>query len=193
MNIILLLKLFYTFVKVSLFNFGGGFVMISLIRTEILNQRWLTEFEFNQIIAISQITPGAIAINTATYVGYEIAGITGALFSTLAIPIPSFLIVIFISPILIKYNDHPMNKMIFYGIRAVIVGLIVNAAFVVAKTPFFEDNNYSLKNLPGFLNLINFGSLAIFCLSLILLLKYKFNPIFVLLISGMLGMIIFAF
>lgn len=199
MEIILLLKLFYTFVKVALFNFGGGFVMITLIRTEILNQGWLDELEFNQIIAVSQITPGAIAINTATYVGFEIAGLVGALFSTLAIPIPSFLIVIFISPILIKYKEHPLNKMIFYGIRAVIVGLILNAAIVVAKTPFLQASGYSLSNLfhgahlPEFISILNLGSLVIFGCSMFLLLKYKLNPILVLIVSGVLGIIIFAF
>ncbi len=205
----LLLRLFFTFSKIALFNFGGGFVMISLIEQEMVGATGfgLTELEFSNIIAISQMTPGAIAINTATYVGYKISGVLGAAFATLAIPIPSFFIVIFISPILVKYKEHPLNKMIFYGIRAVVVGLIINAAIIVSKTPFFayEDEAKGIYSrfqlvrifkqfkLPQFLNLLNLGSLFIFMISFFLLIKYKMNPIFVILISAILGILIFHF
>lgn len=194
---LLLLRLFITFAKVALFNFGGGFVMISLIGQEIIgpNGFGFTQEEFSNIIAISQITPGAIAINTATYVGYKIAGILGAAVATLAIPVPSFIIVAFVSPILIKYHEHKLNKMIFYGIRAVVVGLIINAAYIVSKTPFFAENYRLLKNvnLPLNLELLNFGSIAIFLISLLLLKKFKLNPILVIFIAAILGMVIFQF
>jgi len=208
-SFLLLLRLFYTFAKIALFNFGGGFVMISLIRQEIVgsNGFGLTEMEFINIIAISQMTPGAIAINTATYVGYVIAGVLGATVATLAIPVPSFFIVIFLSPILVKYKEHPLNKMIFYGIRAVVVGLIINAAIIVAKTPFFAYENFEKKiysrfqltkllkniNLPQDIGLINVGSIVIFLISLFLLVKFKISPILVIVISACLGMIIFQF
>lgn len=209
MDLQLLFELFFTFAKISLFNFGGGFVMISLIGREIIESGWFTQGEFNNVIAVSQMTPGAVAINTATYVGYKINGIYGSVFATLAIPIPSFLIVIFISPILVKYKEHPLNKMIFYGIRAVVVGLIINAAIIVAKTPFYayegKDNNITIYsrfqiielfnnlNLPTYLNLLNIGSIGIFLTSLLLLLKFKLNPILVIIISAILGIIIFNF
>ncbi|QVK19535.1 chromate transporter [Mycoplasmatota bacterium] len=205
----LLLRLFFTFAKIALFNFGGGFVMISLIRQEIVGASGfgLTDFEFSNIIAISQMTPGAIAINTATYVGYKIAGVLGAVFATIAIPIPSFFIVIFLSPILVKYKEHHLNKMIFYGIRAVVVGLIINAAIIVSRTPFFAYENkekeiYSrfqlikiFKNvhLPDFISHLNVGSIGIFLISLLLLIKYKMNPILVIFISACLGVLIFHF
>ena len=212
--ILLLIKLFLTFMKIALFNFGGGFVMIPLIHSDVL-AFGITDTLFKNIIAISQMTPGAIAINTATYVGYMIMsinygtsyGFLGALVTTLAIPIPSFLIVIFISPILVKYKDHPLNKMIFYGIRAVIVGLIINAAVIVAKSPLFayenkEQDVYSrfqimkIFNNPHFshyINMVNLGSIGIFLISLFLLIKYKLNPIFVIIISAVLGIVIFQF
>lgn len=192
--LILLLRLFYTFAKVALFNFGGGFVMISLIGQEVTAFS-ITNQEFSNIIAISQITPGAVAINTATYVGYKVAGIWGSIIATLAIPVPSFVIVFLVSPILIKYKDHKINRMIFYGIRAVVVGLIINAAIVVAKTPFFKAKYQFLKeyNLPANLNLLNFGSIGIFLLSLLLLKKYKLNPILVIVIAAILGIVIFNF
>jgi len=203
--IIKLLKLLYTFMKIALFNFGGGYVMISLIENEVVgpNGFGITPAEFANIIAVSEITPGPISINTATYVGYKIAGVLGSLVATLAIPIPSFFIVVFLSPILAKYKDHPLNKMIFYGLRAVVVGLIFNAAFILVKTPLFaydDAKNLIFCNLqllrdfdlPFNLNLINFGSIGIFIVSLILILKLKLNPILVILISGLLGIIIFS-
>jgi chromate transporter len=196
-DLLVLLRLFLTFAKVALFNFGGGFVMISLIGNEIIGPQGfnITPEEFSNIIAVSQMTPGAVAINTATYVGYKIAGISGALVATLAIPIPSFIIVTFVSPVLIKYKDHKLNKMIFYGIRAVVVGLIINAAVIVAKTPFFVNNYQLLKNinLPFDLSLLNFGSIGIFLISLFLLKKYKMNPIVVIFIAAILGIVIFNF
>lgn len=197
--IILLIKIFLTFVKVSLFNFGGGFVMISLIRDEIISHGWLSGEEFNNVIAISQMTPGAIAINTATYIGYQVAGIFGAVIASLAIPIPSFVIVIVISPIILKYKEHTLNKMIFYGIRPVVVALILNAAIIVAKTPFYKISTLSLNNLLENINLfnaislLNLGSIFIFIFSLLLILKYKINPIFVIIISAFLGILIFSF
>lgn len=195
--LLLILRLFVTFARVALFNFGGGFVMISLIGQEIIghNGFGISQEEFSNIIAISQITPGAIAINTATFVGYKIAGILGSIVATLAIPVPSFLIVALLSPILIKYHDHKLNKMIFYGIRAVVVGLIINAAYIVSKTPFFAENYQLLKNLklPLNLEMLNFGSIGIFLISLFLLKKYKLNPILVIFIAAILGIVIFQF
>lgn len=195
--LLLILRLFVTFARVALFNFGGGFVMISLIGQEIIghNGFGISQEEFSNIIAISQITPGAIAINTATFVGYKIAGILGSIVATLAIPVPSFLIVALVSPILIKYHDHKLNKMIFYGIRAVVVGLIINAAYIVSKTPFFAENYQLLKNLklPLNLEMLNFGSIGIFLISLFLLKKYKLNPILVIFIAAILGIVIFQF
>ncbi len=196
--------LFFTFAKIALFNFGGGFVMISLIEQEITKPPFnISQMEFGNIIAISQMTPGAIAINTATYVGYKIGGLLGSLIATIAIPIPSFFIVLFVSPLLIKYKDHPINKMIFYGIRAVVVGLIINAAIIVSKTPFFAYENQKNKvfsrfqilkdfDLPFNLDLINVGSIGIFIISIILLKKFKLNPIMVIIIAGILGIIIFG-
>jgi len=203
--IIKLLRLLYAFMKIALFNFGGGYVMISLIENEVVGPSGfgITPTEFANIIAVSEMTPGPISINTATYVGFKIAGVLGSLVATLAIPIPSFFIVVFLSPILAKYKDHPLNKMIFYGLRAVVVGLIFNAAIILLKTPFFAyddaknlvySNMQLFKdfNLPFNLNLLNFGSIGIFIVSLVLILKYKINPILVILLSGLLGIIIFS-
>jgi chromate transporter len=195
-SIELLIDLFITFAKLALFNFGGGFVMISLIQGEILANDWLSLQEFNNVIAISQMTPGAIAINTATYVGYKIAGVMGAIVTSLAIPIPSFFIVLILSPILLKYKDHGINKMIFYGIRPIVVALIINAAVTVAKTPFFIDSALSIARLINWnthLKPFNLGSIGISLMSLYLIVKVKLNPIVVIFIAALLGMVLFSF
>jgi chromate transporter len=192
----LLIDLFITFAKLALFNFGGGFVMISLIQGEILANDWLSLQEFNNVIAISQMTPGAIAINTATYVGFKIAGVLGALVTSLAIPIPSFFIVLILSPILLKYKEHGLNKMIFYGIRPIVVALIINAAVTVAHTPFFIDSAMSIDRLIAWnpiLKPINLGSIGISLLSLYLIVKVKLNPILVIFLAAGLGMLVFSF
>jgi chromate transporter len=188
----LLVEIFVTFAKISLFNFGGGFVMISLIGDEIINQKeWITSEAFSNIIAISQVTPGAVAINTATYVGFVVKGVLGSLFATMAIPIPSFIIVILLSPTLIKYKDHGLNKMIFYGIRPVVVALILYAAYVIGKTTLVYEGAY--KGFNHLLEYINFGSIGICIMSFFLLFKLKLNPILVIITSAVLGMIIFSF
>ena len=136
----LLLTLFLMFAKIALFNFGGGFAMIPLIASEMDKFQWLTSQEFMDIIAISQMTPGAIAVNTATYVGYSVAGIWGAVVSTIAIPFPSLILVITLYPILDKYKNHPVLKMIFYGLRPVVAGLIIAAVYFVANTAMINPD-----------------------------------------------------
>lgn len=193
----LLIDLFLTFVKLALFNFGGGFALIPLIAHELEGNQWLTIAEFSNVIAISQVTPGAVAINTATYVGYRVAGVWGGLVASLAIPVPSFIIVGLLSPVLLKYKDHTLNRMIFYGIRPVVVGLIINASVTVARDPFFKESALSLNRwfnqLPDWFSTFNLVSLMIFLLSLFLVFKTKINPILIMVISGFLSMVIFHF
>lgn len=192
-----LVELFFTFVKLALFNYGGGFALIPLVEHELRRTGWLSLEEFNKVIAISQITPGAVAINTATYVGYKVAGIIGAVTASLAIPVPSFIIVIFLSSFLSRHKDHPLYKMIFYGIRPVVVGLVINAAIVVSRDPFFHEGTLQVKEwfgqLPSWLSNIgalNMGSVLLFLISLALVFKTKLNPILVLVITGGISLIL---
>lgn len=189
------LKLFLAFLKISFFNFGGGFAMISLIKKEIIANHWLSSSEFVNIIAISQITPGAVAINTATFVGYKIAGFIGAVVCTIAIPVPTLFFSLIISGFLLKFNEHPLKKMIFYGIRPVIVGLIVDAAILVSETSIFKTQlsaNGIFNILKQPLQILNLGSILILALVLVSLIKYKINPILIIIGSGILGIIIFS-
>ncbi|NLP45622.1 MAG: chromate transporter [Epulopiscium sp.] len=182
------LQLICTFFKLGLFSFGGGYAMIPLIEKEIESHGWMTATEFSNIIAIAEMTPGPIAVNSATFVGYKTAGILGGIIATIGVALPSLLLILLVSQIFFKYQDHPVNKMIFYGIRPVIVGLITTATVFVGKTAFFhwEVSLAGIKDLFGFLN---FSSIAICIISFIGMLRFKIHPILMIGISAVLGVV----
>lgn len=135
----MLVKLFLTFFKIGMFSFGGGYAMLPFIQEEIIKRHgWLNINEFVDMLAISQITPGPIAINSATFLGYKIAGIKGAFISTLAVITPSFIIILTIAHFIDRFNDSKYTDWIFKGIRPVVIGLIASAAVMVAKDTFVD-------------------------------------------------------
>ncbi len=128
------LMLFITFLKIGAFTFGGGYAMIPLIQKEIVeNKKWLTDYEILEVIAISESTPGPIAINAATFVGYKVCGFWGALFSTFGVVLPSFLIIAGISLILQQFKNFRAVRYAFFGIRAGVLALIVKALWSMYK------------------------------------------------------------
>ena len=119
------LKLIWAYFKISIFGFGGGYAMLSLIRHEIVDRGWITEHMFTDIVAISQMTPGPIGINSATYIGYTVGGgVMGSMVTTLAVILPSFLLVLYTSRFIQKHKDNHHIKGIFAALRPVVVGLI---------------------------------------------------------------------
>lgn len=189
------LKLFLTFMKIGLFSFGGGYAMIPLIQGEIASNGWLSSSEFIDIIAVAEMTPGPIAVNSATFVGYKAAGILGGAVATIGVALPSLLILLILSKYLFKYQKHPANTAVFYGIRPVIVALIITAAVFVAETAIFKDtssiNNIWSALMTKPLGIINIKSIIILAATLIVLLKYKINPIVAIIGSGGLGILLF--
>jgi len=186
--------LFITFVKVGLFSFGGGYAMIPLIQREIELNGWLSTAEFVDIISIAEMTPGPIAVNSATFVGYKVAGIFGGLIATAGVATPSFFIIMLVSSVFFKFQKHPLSTALFYGIRPVILGLIVTAALFVAETVLFKKDIsveffISLACKP--LQAINLVGIAIFLLSLLALVKFKLHPVFVIIVAGILGIALF--
>lgn len=126
--------LFVTFFKIGLFTFGGGYAMIPLIQREITEKHgWITDEDILDIIAIAESTPGPIAINSATFVGYKIAGFWGAFFSTFGVVLPSFVIILIISYLLRGFAHYPVVQYAFYGIRAGVLALIVKALWSMYK------------------------------------------------------------
>ncbi len=129
-----IIQLFGTFLKIGAFTFGGGYAMIPLIQKEIVEKRnWITDDDILEIVAIAESTPGPIAINAATFVGFRICGFFGALFATLGVVIPSFFIILCISFILKEFQSTKAVQYAFNGIRAGVLALIIKALWSMYK------------------------------------------------------------
>lgn len=129
-----ILKLFLTFLRIGAFTFGGGYAMIPLIREEIVeNHKWATDEDILEIIAIAESTPGPIAINSATFIGYRVAGFWGSFFATFGVVLPSFVIISAISLLLNEFQNITAVKYAFFGIRAGVLALILKALYTMYK------------------------------------------------------------
>ena len=139
--------LFITFFQIGLLGFGGGYSMLSMIQAEVVTRHgWMTMSEFTDMVAISQMTPGPIGINSATYTGYtavvnagypEWAGLLGSALATFALVLPTFVLMIIISRFLLRYKSHPIVESIFKGLRPAVVGLIAAAALLICTAENF--------------------------------------------------------
>ena len=185
----IILELFYTFLKIGLFSFGGGYGMLSVIQGEVVSRHgWLSASEFADIVAISQMTPGPIGINSATYVGYtavlntgapEWLAVIGSLAASFAVMLPSIVLMLVVSRYLIKYSKHPNVEAVFKGLRPVVVGLIASAALLLMT----EDNFGSPSDTP----LQFWVSVALFVAAFVAMKFYKVSPILVLVLAGIFG------
>lgn len=127
-------QLFLTFLKIGAFTFGGGYAMIPLIQREVVQQKkWLTDEEVSDVIAISETTPGPIAVNAATFVGYKINGIKGATAATLGVILPSFVIIVLIALAFKKYMQYEIVANAFWGIRLAVIVLMAKAFITMLK------------------------------------------------------------
>lgn len=190
--ILLYLQIFYTFLKIGLFGFGGGYAMLSLIQGEVVTRYgWLTMGQFTDIVAISQMTPGPIGINSATYVGYTSIvnagyghawGILGSCMATFAVVLPSFILMLLISKFLLKFKDHPVVESIFSGLRPAVVGLIGAAALLLLNA-----ENFSTPDSPWQFYI----SIFLFAATFIGTYVYRMNPILLICFSGVAGWLLF--
>lgn len=127
-------QLFLTFLKIGAFTFGGGYAMISLIQKETVeNKKWVTDDDILDIVAIAESTPGPIAINAATFVGFRVAGFWGSFFSTIGMVLPSFVIILLLSGLLNEFSDIKAVQYAFFGIRAAVLALILKAMVAMYK------------------------------------------------------------
>lgn len=186
------LQLFYTFFKIGLFGFGGGYAMISMIQGEVVTRHeWLSSNEFTDIIAISQMTPGPIGINSATYVGYSAVvnagyshavGILGSTIATVSVVLPSFILMVLISKFFLKYQKHPIIASVFEGLRPGVVGLLAAAALVLMNGENFGTYNWQILT-----------SIILFASTFIASYRYKVNPILLIVICGIIGYVTFGY
>ena len=181
----LYLQLFYTFFKIGLFGFGGGYAMLSMIQGEVVTRYgWLTSQEFTDIVAISQMTPGPIGINSATYVGFTATGsVWGSIIATLAVVLPSFILMLAISKFFLKYQKHPVVEAVFKGLRPAVVGLLAAAALVLMNAENFSSYQIDLYQF--------IISIIIFLVTFIGTRKYKINPILMIILCGLAGFLLY--
>lgn len=177
------LELFWSFLQVGAFSFGGGYAALPLIQNVIVeNNGWLTATEFTDLITISQMTPGPIAINSATFVGLQIAGPGGAIAATLGNILPSFILVTFIAWLYTRYQRLSLLQNILLTLRPAVVAMIGTAGLVLVVSAFWGEAALTLAN-------INIVAVVLFLISVFLLFKYKLNPITVMIIAGVLNVI----
>lgn len=164
----ILLQLFLTFVLIGIFNFGGGYAMVSFIQNQVVTiHGWLTIQEYTDMLAISQATPGPIAINTATYTGFKIAGVPGALVATFALVLPAFFVILGLMYIFEHYSDNKYLDWGFAGTKPMVMALMISSALSLCV-----ENVASLYDV------------VLFLLALVLLRKFKINPVALILLFG---------
>jgi chromate transporter len=135
----LLLKLFYAYLKIGFFSFGGGYAMLALMEHEIIEiNHWMTTAEFIDLIAVAEMTPGPVAINSATFVGYRIAGFSGATLATLGVVFPSLLLVLPAAKLFTRYYQHPILERALSDLKPAVIALISLAAFVLGKSAIID-------------------------------------------------------
>lgn len=183
-----LLTLFLEFLKIGLFTFGGGYAMIPLIKETVLTHSWITLEEFNNFIGICECTPGPIAINLATYVGYETYGVLGSIIASIAVVIPSFVIILLIASILNNFINNKFVKYFLTGIKASTVALILGAGITLLMSLLgFDDITFFT---------LNYQALTCLVLSVILLIVYKLifkkkiSTILFIILSALIGLIV---
>ncbi len=177
----LTLKLFLTFFKIGLFTFGGGYAMIALLENEIIEKnKWLSSDEFYDVVAIAESTPGPVAVNMSTFLGYKKCGVLGSIFSTLGVILPSFIIIFIISLFFDAFLSLTYVQYAFKGVQACVAYLIISAGVKMIK-----------KLKKGVLE-VTLLSLSTIALLLLTLFSIKFSSIFYVLIGGAVSLTVYS-
>lgn len=176
----MILQLFFIMLKIGLFTFGGGYAMIALLENEFVEKKkWLDKDEFLNIVAIAESTPGPIAINSATYIGYKNAGVWGSVFATLGVCIPSFVIIYIISLFFDAFLTLTYVEYAFRGIQVCVVYLILSAGIKMLKG--IEKNAFNIIVITA----------TLLCMVLFSIFAVSFSTVFYILISGAAGVLVY--
>lgn len=176
-------ELFYTFFMMGFVSFGGGYAMIPIIESAASEYGWMSAERLTNMIALAGMSPGPIATNSAILVGYSAAGISGAIISALAMLLPSIILVITIAAFFNKIHHSPIIEAMFYVIRPLVTSLIIFAAIRFGLTNHLLTLKVSFQSI---------SLLFIFGLSLFALLKLQWNPIYVIMLSGLAGAALYS-
>ena len=187
------LKLFLTFLKVGAFAFGGGYALLSLISDAVLKYGWMTEEELLNFVGIETVIPGPIAVNMATYIGYEQGGFFGALLATIGVVLPSFIIILVVAACIKNLLKYPPVKTFIASMRPALGGLIVSVAVTMALAVFFGIDTVGTTNLS-----FDWRTLVILAVVVAVPIVWKrikkkeFSAILLVVISGIMGMLLFG-
>ena len=175
------LKLIWTYLKIGLFGFGGGYAMLSLIQREVVDSGWISSQMFTDIVAISQMTPGPIGINSATYIGYVVTGsVLGSLVTTLTVVLPPFILTLIAAHYIERHRQSVFIKGAFMGLRPVVVGLIASAALLLMNS---ENFGYEVGE--------RMITIAICVASFCVVYFTRVHPILVIILAGIIGLLVF--
>lgn len=196
------LQLIWAYIKIGIFGFGGGYAMLSLVEKSVVGPGWISETMFTDIVAISQMTPGPIGINSATYIGFITPGnvdpalsgifwgLLGSCLATLAVTVPSFFLVLYSSHFIRRHNESGAIKAVFSGLRPVVVGLIASAAIMLMNAANFNPNGINRQLWCNIAICV-----AAFCLVYFpIKIKgktIKLHPIFVIVLAGIAGLALY--
>ena len=173
------LQLFLSFLQIGLFSFGGGYAAMPLIQGQVVTlYGWLTMSEFTDLITISQMTPGPIAVNSATFVGLKIAGIPGAVVATAGCILPSCIIVTILAKLYLKYRKMELLQGVLKSLRPAVVAMIASSGILILKNAFWGNGETISLTGTAWSMVVIFGSCVL------LLRKTKMNPILVMVLAG---------
>ncbi|MEW9674196.1 chromate transporter [Ammoniphilus sp. 3BR4] len=178
----LLWQIFLSFLKIGPVTFGGGYAMIPVIETEVSRQGWMTTQQFTDVIAIAGMSPGPIATNSAVFVGYQTAGMAGAIVSALGMLLPSLMIILIVATFFYRANKNRVVQSAFYGLRPIIVGLIIYAAIKFAVS----------NGIIGELTYHTLSLFLIFFIALFALMRLRAHPAKVIVLSGLIGVTLYT-
>ena len=171
----LLIRLYLAFLKIGTFSFGGGYAMLPFIQKEIVEKNnWISMSQLTDIIGISQMTPGPVAINSATFVGYKVGGVFGSIVATLGVITTSFILVTVINKLLDKFKESKVIKAALLGMRPILIALIIYAFFDLAKEAYIDIKSIIITLIIG-----------------VILLSKKVHPILVIVIAAVLGVVLY--
>ena len=195
------LQLFWVYIKIGFFGFGGGYAMLSLIQNDVVYKYgWLTNQQFTDIVAVSQVTPGPIGINSATYIGYTVTGgnILGSVLATIAVMLPSFILCLMISRSFQIFRQNRYVNAALMGIRPASVGLLAASALMLMIQPRLwtllslpMGTSISMDNIFVTENFVDYRSFVIFAVTGLLLYKKWVHPILLIILAGVTGVLVY--
>lgn len=182
------LELFISFFQIGLFSIGGGYAALPLIQNQVVTGHgWLTVTEFADVVTLSQMTPGPIALNAATFVGTRIAGLPGALIATAGVVTPSVIIVLALAVVYVKFKGHGVLEGILGGLRPAVVGLIASAALGLILLALYGEAGFSFNQQA-----LDLEALGLLVGAFIVLRRFKPDPIVVMSVCGVIGVVMYS-